>query len=92
MLSLWTWGQVLKMALDALQVGQPPHGKEVWMDKFLLPQGGFSCVGRAVRPLFARPDAMLFLMHQQEAHCRALWTQRGREQGSRMCSYWIASP
>ena len=76
MLSLRTWGQVLKMAQDALQVGDLLHGKEVWMAKFLLPLGGLRCVGRAARPLFARPDTMLFQMHQLEAHCRALWTQR----------------
>ena len=52
-LPLRTTGQVLKMALDALQ----PHlqardllqGKEVWMSESLLPLGGFRCVGRAVR-------------------------------------------
>ena len=79
-LPLRTRGQVLKMALDALQ----PHlqardllqGKEVWMAKSLLPLGGFRCVERAVRPLFARPDAMLFQMRHLEAHCRALWTRR----------------
>ena len=46
------------------------------MAKSLLPLGGFRCVGRAARPLFARPDAMLFQMRQLEAHCRALWTRR----------------
>ena len=65
-LPLRTWGQVLKMALDALQphlqAGDPLQGKEVWMAKSLLPLGGFRCVGRAARPLFARPDAMLFQM------------------------------
>ena len=79
-LPLRTRGQVLKMALDALpphlQAGDLLQGKEVWMAKSLLPLGGFRCVGRAVRPLFARPDAMLFQMRQLEAHCRALWTRR----------------
>ena len=46
------------------------------MAKSFLPLGGFRCVGRAARPLFARPDAMLFQMRQLEAHCRALWTRR----------------
>ena len=79
-LPLRTRGQVLKMALDALQLhlqaGNLLQGKEVWMAKSLLPLGGFRCVGRAARPLFARPDAMLFQMRQLEAHCRALWTRR----------------
>ena len=78
-LPLCTRGQVLKIARDALQ----PHlqardllpGQEVWMAKPLLPLGGFKCVGRAARPLFVRPDAMLFQMRQLEAHCRALWTR-----------------
>ena len=72
-LLLRTRGQVLKMALDALQphlhAGNLLQGKD-------LPLGGFRCVGRAACPLFARPDAMLFLMRQLEAHCRALWTWR----------------
>ena len=46
------------------------------MAKSLLPLGGFRCVGRAARPLFARPDAMQFQMRQLEAHRRALWTRR----------------
>ena len=46
------------------------------MAKSLFPLGGFRCVGRAARPLFARPDAMLSQMRQLEAHCRALWTRR----------------
>ena len=40
------------------------------MAKSLLPLGGFRCVGRAARPLFARPAVMLFRMRQLEAHCR----------------------
>ena len=79
-LPLRTRGQVLKMALDALQphlqAGDLMHGKEVWMAKSLLPLGGFRCVGRSARPLFARPEAMLFQMRQLEAHCRALWARR----------------
>ena len=46
------------------------------MAKSLLLLGGFRCVGRAARPLFARPDAMLLHMRQLEAHCHALWTRR----------------
>ena len=46
------------------------------MAKSLLPLGGFRCVGRSARPLFARPEAMLFQMRQLEAHCRALWARR----------------
>ena len=65
-LPLRSRGQLLKFALDVLQ----PHlqaadlleGKVVWMAKSLLPLGGFRCVGRAARPLFVRPDAMLFQM------------------------------
>ena len=57
---------MLKKALDALwlhlQVGDLLRGKEVWMTKSLLPLGSFMCLGRA-RPLFARPDTMLFQMH-----------------------------
>ena len=79
-LPLRTRGQVLKMALDALQphlqAGDLMQGKEVWMAKSLLPLGGFRCVGRSARPLFARPEAMLFQMRQLEAHCRALWARR----------------
>ena len=75
-LPLRTKGQVLKMALDALQShlqeGDLLQGKEVWMAISLLPLGGFTCVGRAARPLFARPDAMLFQMLHLEAHCRAV--------------------
>ena len=70
-LPLRTRGQVLKMALDALQphlqAGDLMQGKEVWMAKSLLPLGGFRCVGRSARPLFARPEAMLFQMRQLEA-------------------------
>ena len=79
-LPLCTRRQVLKMALDALQphlqAGDLLQGKEVWMAKSLLPLGGFRCVGRAARPLFPRPDAMLFQMRKLEVHCRALWTRR----------------
>ena len=79
-LPLRTRGQVLKMALDALQphlqAGDLLQGKEVWMAKSLLPLGGFRCVGRSARPLFACPAAMLFQMRQLEAHCRELWTRR----------------
>ena len=79
-LPLRTRGQVLKMALDALQphlqAGDLMQGKEVWMAKSLLPLGGFRCVGRSARPLFARPEAMLFQMRQLEAHCRAQWARR----------------
>ena len=46
------------------------------MAKSLLPLGGFRCVGRSARPLFARPAAMLFQMRQLEAHCCELWTRR----------------
>ena len=60
------------------------------MAKSLLPLGGFRCVGRAARPLFALQDAMIFQMRQLEAHCRTLWTWR-RARGGRMCSYWIIS-
>ena len=67
------------MALDALQphlqAGDLLQGKEVWMAISLLPLGIFRCVGRAARPLFARPDAILFQMRQLEAHCRTLLTQ-----------------
>ena len=60
------------MALDALQlhvqVGGLVGGKELWMAKSLLPLGGFRCVGRATRPLFACPAIMLFQMRQLEAH------------------------
>ena len=79
-LPLRTRGQVLKMALDALQphlqAGDLMQGKEVWMAKSLLPLGGFRCVGRSARPLFARPEVMQFQMRQLEAHCRALWARR----------------
>ena len=79
-LPLRTRGQVLKMALDALQphlqAGDLLQGKEVWMTKSLLPLGGFRCAGRSARPLFAYPAAMLFQMRQLEAHCRELWTRR----------------
>ena len=78
-LPLRTTGQMLTMALDALQphlqAGDLLQGKEVWMAKSLLPLGGLRCVGRAARPLFARLDAMLFQMRQLEAHCHALWTR-----------------
>ena len=85
-LPLRTRGQVLKTALDALQphlqAGDLLRGKEVWMAKSLLPLGGFRCVGRAARPLFAHPDAMLFQMRHPEAHCRALWTWRRAQPGA----------
>ena len=91
MLPLRTRGQVLKMALDALQPDLQARdllqGKEVWMAKSLLLLGGFKCVKRVVCPLFARPDAMVFLMRQPEAHCCAL-----RTRGGKTCSYWITSP
>ena len=68
------------MALDALQpqlqAGDLLQGKEVWMEKSLLPLGGFRCVGRSARPLFACPAAMLFQMRQLEAHCGELWMRR----------------
>ena len=74
------------MALDALQphlqAGDLLRGKEVWLAKSLLPLGGFRCVGRAARPLFTRPDAMLFQMRQLEAHCHALWTRRLAQPGA----------
>ena len=79
-LPLRTGGPVLKVALDALQphlqAGDLLQGKEVWMAESLLPLGGFRCVGRAARPLFACPDAMLVQMRQLEAHCHALWKRR----------------
>ena len=79
-LPLRTRGQVLKMALDALQphlqAGDLLQGKEVWTAKSLLPLGGFRCVGQLARPLLACPAAMLFQMRQLEAHCRELWTRR----------------
>ena len=79
-LPLHTRGDVLKMALDAMQphvqVGGLLEGKERWMAKSLVPLGGLRCVGRAARPLFARPAVMLFQMRLVEAHCRELWTQR----------------
>ena len=88
-LPLRTRGQVLKMALDALQphlqAGDLLQGKEVWMAKSLLPLGGFRCVGRAARPLFTRPDAMLFQMRQLEEHCRALWTPGAAGSGAAGC-------
>ena len=63
-LPLYTKGQVLKMALDALQqhvqVGALLWGKELLMAKSLLSLGGFQCVGWAARPLFARLAVMLF--------------------------------
>ena len=49
----------------------------------LLPLGGFGCVGRAARPVFVRPDAMLLKMRQLEAHCRALWMRRLARLGAR---------
>ena len=79
-LPLRTRGQVLKMALDALQphlqAGDLLQGKEVWMANSLVPLGGFGFLGRSARPLFACPAAMLFQMRQLEAHCRELWMRR----------------
>ena len=84
-LPLCTRRRVLKMAPDAphphLQARDLVQGKEVWMAKSLLPLWGFRCVGRAARPLFARPNAL---------YGRGAW--RGRERGGRMCFYWITSP
>ena len=75
------------MALDAqqphLHAGDLLQGKEVWMAKSPLPLVGFKCVGRVARPLFARPDAILFRMRQVEAPCRALWTRRLARPGAR---------
>ena len=86
----WPWEASFAMALlqwaNRLQwlpgrghvtyVELPLDFEEVWMAKSLLLLGGFRCVGRAARPLLARPDAMLFQMRQLEAHCCALWTRR----------------
>ena len=56
-LPLRTRGQVLKLALAALQLHLQARdllrGQEVWMAKSFLPLGGFKCVGRAACPLFA---------------------------------------
>ena len=83
---LRTKGQVLKMAVDGLQPVQEGgllRGKGLWMAKSLLPLGGFRCVGRAARPLFARPAVMLLQMRVLEAHCRELWTRRLARPGAR---------
>ena len=91
---LRTRGQVLKMALAALQphlqAGDVLQGKAVWMTKSLLPLGGFKCVGRAAHPLLrTRTPCCSKCANWRRTTVRY---GHGRERCSRMCSRWITSP
>ena len=56
--------------------GWPPARQGVVDGQIPLATGGFRCVGRVARPLFACPAVMPSRMRQFEAHCQEPWTRR----------------
>ena len=71
---------VLKLALDKtqqfLRAGELLGGQLRPLCNALVPFGGYKCMGRTERPVFACRPAMQEHMRRLEAHCRALWARR----------------
>ena len=71
---------VLKLALDRTQqfrrAGELLGGQLRPLCNALVPLGGYRCMGRTERPVFACRQAMQEHMRRLEMHCRALWARR----------------
>ena len=71
---------VLKLALDRtqqfLRAGELLGGQLRPLCNALVPLGGYKCMGRTERPVFACRQAMQEHMRRLEVHCRALWARR----------------
>ena len=71
---------VLKLALDKtqqfLRAGELLGGQLRPLCNALVPLGGYRCMGRTERPVFACRQAMQEHMCRLEVHCRALWARR----------------
>ena len=71
---------VLKLALDRtqqfLRAGELLGGQLRPLCNALVPLGGYRCMGRTERPVFACRQAMQEHMRRLEVHCRALWARR----------------
>ena len=72
--------QVLKLALDKTQqfvrAGELLGGQLRPLCNALVPFGGYKCMGRTERPVFACHQAMQEHMRRLEVHCRAPWVRR----------------
>ena len=71
---------VLKLAPDRtqqfLRAGELLGGQLRPLCNALVPLGGYRCMGRTERPVFACRQAMQEHMRRLEVHCRALWARR----------------
>ena len=91
---------VLKLALDKtqqfLRVGELLGGQLRPLCNALVPFGGYKCMGRTERPVFACRPAMQEHMRRLEVHCRALWARRlarpGRGRQEAFLSNYLPRP
>ena len=91
---------VLKLALDKTQ--QFLRAGELLGDQLrplcnaLVPFGGYKCMGRTERSVFACRPAMQEHMRRLEVHCRALWARRlarpGRGRQEAFLSNYLPRP
>ena len=91
---------VLKLALDKtqqfLRAGELLGGQLHPLCNALVPFGGYKCMGRTERPVFACRPAMQEHMRRLEVHCRALWARRlarpGRGRQEAFLSNYLPRP
>ena len=91
---------VLKLALDKtqqfLRAGELLGGQLRPLCNALVPFGGYKCMGRTERPVFACRPAMQEHMRRLEVHCRALWARRlarpGRGRQEAFLSNYLPRP